>query len=335
MRSILFTVFILAALPALADGRAELAAAWPKTALHKAAFDLTALDVKGPRNAVPPLNTPSFVPLSYAQHVGQLAPVIEVTLNGKTKIYPLHIVASHAIINDELAGVPIAVTYCRVCASPMVFKRQVDGEVTRLGFTGVGYEDNLVLFDEATETWWQQINGLGLAGPHADAALEVIPSGLKSLQHARDDAGQAALVLAHSDYSRGRVLPPINTDAPGTDPIYVNLSATEGVVVVDNHAYRVRDIAARGEVVDGDLVLRHRPGRHAGPDAFRGITDSDIGTIDVLRRADGGARLSPEAYRFNLGHALDNVVRRGRIELRDFEPINDPYAPERRVIRDK
>jgi len=38
-------------------------------------------------------------------------PVITVTTNGHSKIYPLRILTWHEIVNDSVGGVPVAVTY--------------------------------------------------------------------------------------------------------------------------------------------------------------------------------------------------------------------------------
>jgi hypothetical protein len=56
------------------------------------------------------------VPLALSIEAKPRDPVIVVSLNGETRAYPLTIIAAHGVVNDQLGGVPIAVTYCRICS---------------------------------------------------------------------------------------------------------------------------------------------------------------------------------------------------------------------------
>ncbi|MEZ4631049.1 MAG: DUF3179 domain-containing protein [Deinococcales bacterium] len=52
-------------------------------------------------------------------------PLIIVSLQGESKAYPLQILTWHEIVNDTLAGVPIAVTFCPLCNSALAFDRRI------------------------------------------------------------------------------------------------------------------------------------------------------------------------------------------------------------------
>ena len=47
--------------------------------------------------------------------------------------YPLGILTQHEIVNDVVGGVPVAVTYCPLCNSSIVFDRRLDGRVLEFG----------------------------------------------------------------------------------------------------------------------------------------------------------------------------------------------------------
>ena len=69
-------------------------------------------------------------------------PVLAVEQGRAVRVYPVQILVWHEIVNDELGGRPIAVTYCPLCNSCVVFDRRVDDRVLTFGTTG-----NLRRFD--------------------------------------------------------------------------------------------------------------------------------------------------------------------------------------------
>lgn len=95
-----------------------------------------------------------------------------------TRVYPLQILVWHEIVNDIVAGEPLLITYCPLCGSAIAYKAviEVDGEqkATRFGTSGKLYQSNLVMYDEETETYWQQIDGKAIYGPLTGQELEEI-----------------------------------------------------------------------------------------------------------------------------------------------------------------
>lgn len=108
--------------------------------------------------------------------------VIGVEVNGAVRAYPLQMMNVHEIVNDELGGVPIAVTYSPLCDSAVVFDRRVNGKTLLFGISGLLFNSNLVMYDRqasATDTpsLWSQLAFRAIAGPAATRgeALTVIP----------------------------------------------------------------------------------------------------------------------------------------------------------------
>jgi hypothetical protein len=84
------------------------------------------------------------------------------------RVYPLQILVWHEIVNDNVAGDPILITYCPLCGSGIAYERQVkiDGvpTTTNFGTSGKLYNSNLVMYDQLTDTYWQQIDGKAIVG---------------------------------------------------------------------------------------------------------------------------------------------------------------------------
>ena len=91
-------------------------------------------------------------------------PVIELVVRGRARAYPLQILIWHEIVNDRIAGVPVAVTFCPLCNTTIVFDRRSGRRVLDFGVSGNLRNSDLVMFDRQTESWWQQIGGQALVG---------------------------------------------------------------------------------------------------------------------------------------------------------------------------
>ncbi len=133
------------------------------------------------RDGIPPIDEPRFVSVADADEwLADAEPVIALELNSEAKAYPLQIVTYHEIVNDELAGVPVAATYCPLCNSAIVFDRTLDGTVHDFGVSGFLRNSDLVMWDRQTQSWWQQLTGEAIAGELAGAQLRFVPAQIVS-----------------------------------------------------------------------------------------------------------------------------------------------------------
>ncbi|WP_049920135.1 DUF3179 domain-containing protein [Halobiforma nitratireducens] len=127
-----------------------------------------------PRDGIPSVDEPIFEPVA---DVGEGAeprpddPVFGVVRNGEAKAYPRSILVHHEIVNDEIGGEPIAVTYCPLTGTAMGFER---GDV-EFGVSGHLLNSNLVMYDRAEESYWPQMLATAIEGPLEAASLREVP----------------------------------------------------------------------------------------------------------------------------------------------------------------
>ena len=132
-----------------------------------------------PRDGIPPIDDPKFTDFAEAvQFIAGREPVVALRVNGEARAYPLQILTFHEIVNDVIGGRPVAVTFCPLCNSSVVFDREVLGSVLRFGVSGNLRNSDLIMWDDVTETWWQQLTGEGLVGHLAGVTLTFLPSQL-------------------------------------------------------------------------------------------------------------------------------------------------------------
>jgi hypothetical protein len=134
-----------------------------------------------PKDGIPPIDAPRFIAAADADAwLAGREPVIALEIGGEARAYPLQILTWHEIVNDTLGGRPVAVTFCPLCNTAIVFDRVVDGQVLDFGTTGRLRYSNLIMYDRPTETWWQQGDGRAIAGVRTGQKLAQLPAALVS-----------------------------------------------------------------------------------------------------------------------------------------------------------
>jgi hypothetical protein len=129
------------------------------------------------KNGIPSVTDPAMESVEEAgAWLSDRSPVIALEIDGSARAYPLAILMWHEIANDEIAGMPVAVTFCPLCNSSVTFDRRVEGEVLDFGVSGLLRNSDLIMYDRQSETWWQQLTGEGLVGQYSGILLDIVPS---------------------------------------------------------------------------------------------------------------------------------------------------------------
>jgi hypothetical protein len=77
--------------------------------------------------------------------------------DGVIKAYPHRILDWHEIVNDRVNQVDVAITYCPLTGTTLAWDRNIDGETTTFGVSGLLYNSNLIPYDRKTESHWSQV----------------------------------------------------------------------------------------------------------------------------------------------------------------------------------
>lgn len=131
----------------------------------------------GRDNRIVPIDEPVFVNIEAASvWLHERTPVIVIDYYGAERAYPLTILAIHEIVNDDINGTPVAVTFCPLCNSAIVYHRELNGQVLRMGISGNLYGNNFLMYDDLTESWWYQFTGEAVVGEMTGEMLDIVPS---------------------------------------------------------------------------------------------------------------------------------------------------------------
>jgi hypothetical protein len=284
---------------------------WTLTDFSKHAVDLSEIISGGPpRDGIPPIDRPKFVPPGEAaQWLGAEEPVMVYRHGGEAKAYPLQILIWHEIVNDTVGGKPVVITFCPLCNSALVFDRRVKGRVLDFGTTGKLRNSDLVMWDRQTESWWQQLTGEGIVGLYTGTQLTFLPSAMVSFTTFRENFPKGAVLSRETGHPRDYGANPYaGYDNPGNqpflmrDPVSKRLPAMERVVAVefgkDVRAYPFTELRKVGvlnqSVGEEDFVIFFRGGTRSALDGRDIATSRDVGTAVVYSRRVGKRRLTFE-----------------------------------------
>ena len=155
------------------------------------------------KDGIPAITSPRMETIEEAAvWLGERSPVIAVEIEGEARAYPQAVLMWHEIANDEIAGLPIAVTFCPLCNSSITFDRRVDGEMLDFGVSGLLRNSDMVMFDRQTETWWQQLTGEGLVGDYAGLMLDLVASQVISFGSFAERHPQGMVMSRDTGYDR-------------------------------------------------------------------------------------------------------------------------------------
>ncbi|MDP4033571.1 MAG: DUF3179 domain-containing protein [Pseudorhodobacter sp.] len=273
---------------------------WPDTDFSRSAVAFSEILSGGPpKDGIAAIDEPMFSKVARVKPMPAASdPVLSVEIAGEARAYPLSVLIWHEIVNDTLAGVPIAITYCPLCNSGIVFDRRVQGEQTTFGTTGKLRNSDLVMYDRATESWWQQFDGQAILGARLGTTLKTVPSRLESWAEfvARNPHGLVLVPEQPQTRSYGRTpyvgydsstrpfLYDGSYDGPG-EPL-MRVVAIEGV----NAAWSFDFIRNAGPLRVGDLEISWRAGQASALDAAQIRDGRDVGSVLVERLHKDGSR---------------------------------------------
>ncbi len=260
-----------------------------------------------PPNGIPSIDYPLFQPVSEVTWLDDDEPVLSLTIDGRTKAYPIRIMMWHEIVNDRLAGVPVAVTYCPLCNSGVAFERTVAGETTTFKVSGKLYADNLVMYDRLTESLWPQLTGRASVGALTGTQLESIPVGAVGWRQFREEHPDARVLSRSTGHDRDYLTNPyVGYDDPDSEPLFAlptdpdsRLPVKARVVGVgegkDAIAVSREVLADRGvqhvDVGSDRVVLWHAPGQVSALDTQLIPDGAEIGSVAAFAAKARGKAL--------------------------------------------
>ena len=97
--------------------------------------------------------------------------IVGAVINDQAIAYPLAILMWHWIINDTVENKPLLIVFCRLCGSAAIYDRSSKDQVLTFGSSSLIYEDDMLLFDNQTNSLWSWADEVAVAGPLASTKM--------------------------------------------------------------------------------------------------------------------------------------------------------------------
>ncbi len=131
-------------------------------------------------DAIPSIDHPKFVAVEQANRfLSGSDMVMSVREGDSARAYPLRILTWHEIVNDIVDGRAIAVTYCPLCLTGMVFSREIPGARNgrvEFGVSGLLQNSAVLMYDRESMGLWSQLGRRAVSGKFAGRQLEWLSS---------------------------------------------------------------------------------------------------------------------------------------------------------------
>lgn len=161
------------------------------------------------QDGIPPLRNPKMISADDAKYLGGKNVVFGIEINGNARAYPKRILAWHEMFVDEIGGESIAGVYCTLCGTVIAYNTNHGGKNYNLGTSGFLYRSNKLMYDKATQSLWNTIEGKPVIGPLVNQDIElsshsVVTTTWKEWKRLHPDTKVLSLETGHDrNYNEG------------------------------------------------------------------------------------------------------------------------------------
>ncbi len=182
-------------------------------------FDRGAMHISLAPDSIRSIDRPCFeTPAQVEPLLHETDLVIGVERDGDARAYPVALLSYHEVVNDVVGGVPLAITWCPLCASAVVYHRRVDGRVLEFGVSGFLYRSNLMLYDRRTGSLWSQLLGGAVTGRMRGSKLRDLPFVQQTWVAWRDEHPDTkVLTIRHDELGERFTQPSSRSTARGVE----------------------------------------------------------------------------------------------------------------------
>lgn len=243
-----------------------------------------------PPDGIPPVEKPLYISIAEASKEWKDDAIVDtLVIDGQPRAYVRFITVWHEIVNEIAGGKPIAITYCPLTGSTLVFSGTLaDGRTTTFGTSGMLYNSNLVMYDRATKSMWPQLTGVAVRGDRKGERLAEIGGAVTTTFGRWKAAFPGGVVLSkdtgharaygtwpYGDYDTSSgVMFPVRSSDDRFPPkkLVVGVRANSAALAIPKDEFAARK-EANIEVGGRSLVARY---------------DVGLDAVRVLDRANGG-----------------------------------------------
>ncbi len=122
------------------------------------------------RDDIPAIDNPRYKTLSEVDYMNDQDQVLVANVNGDIKIYPIKILVYHELINESNE----LISYSTLTGTSSMWRRIVDGVRLDFGVSEFTLNNNLIMYDQTTTSFWSQLLSRSISGTYINTVLPSI-----------------------------------------------------------------------------------------------------------------------------------------------------------------
>ncbi|MBK8501489.1 MAG: DUF3179 domain-containing protein [Saprospiraceae bacterium] len=127
------------------------------------------------KDGIPSIDDPNFSDINTINFLKPDDLILGVKVGNVIRGYPHPILDWHEIVNDQINGIYLAITYCPLTGTGIAWNRDIDERITTLGVSGLLYNTNLIPYDRISGSNWSQMLLSSVNGPLKGVEAEIYP----------------------------------------------------------------------------------------------------------------------------------------------------------------
>lgn len=200
------------------------------------------------KDGIPAISDPNFVGNDLIDFMDDDDLIIGIKIDNQVRGYPHPILDWHEIINDQINNNYFSITYCPLTGSTIGLNRDIDGNITTFGVSGLLYNSNLIPYDRATNSNWSQMRLECVNGELKGKDFEFVHTFETSWKTWKILFPNALVVSSNTGYSRRYTLYPYGSYKSNESLFFpvsrvnndLNLKERVHGIIDDNKVYAFR-----------------------------------------------------------------------------------------------
>lgn len=240
-------------------------------------------------DGIPPIENPKYISISEADDfLDDRDVVFLVESQEGVFVYPQKILVWHEIVNGEIDGKKVSITYCPLTGSAIGYKGSLSVGETTFGTSGKLLNSNLVMYDRETRSYIPQIFGMAISGALKGERLEEFPVIFTRWKHIKQNYKEAKILSDSTGYIRN-----YNRDPYGsylTEGSYYDSGSTFFPVMNSDGRFGDKEVVMAGRINETPFAVLKSSVRdkesmelEVAGEKLIAIYDSSLDTVRIFK----------------------------------------------------
>ena len=244
-----------------------------------------------PPDGIPPIEEPEYISIAEAdEFLAAQDAVFVAELDAEIYVFPQSIMVWHEIVNKEINGEKLSITYCPLTGSAIGYYGSLSAGSSDFGTSGKLVNSNLIMYDRQTESYWSQILGQAVRGPLAGEKLERFQLTWTSWSNIKAKYERANVLSKKTGFNRDYTRDPYGSYHSNQSDNYYTNENLYFDVLSQNDSLNRKDVVIAGEyngqhfAVEKEFVVREKAiSFKIAEEQLNAVYDPELDTVKISK----------------------------------------------------